>query len=556
MDAARIRPPTGLLLLALWGATAPLATIPAARAEWQQATAQPPRVTKKPTSITLDLGSGVTLDLIVVGAGTFTMGSAVDEPGRGDDEPPHRVSLDSGFAIGRTAVTRGQWERFVAETAYRSEAETGTSGGWGWNGTALEQRPEYTWRNPGFPQDAAHPVCLVTFADAEAFCAWLSRRSGLAVSLPTEAEWEYACRAGTTTAWHDAGPGTPDVTAGDARAAPVAWHTKNAGNGTRPAAASRANAWGLHVGGNVAEWCRDWYGPYPTGPVTDPCQLDPPVGEKPRRVVRGGSWNRDPKNTRSAARFRLDPRSRNADVGFRIVLSTAVEAPDPRATGERAAPEAATAMPVRDGGSRPPSEGRATPGGAVDAKPAAAAPAPVPAPMPAPPPPGAAGGLLGWLFFLSFLAVPFIAVAALVRRLVAGGGGRGVVAPARAAGSPPAHGAAAVSVTDDGFWLRGPWPVGTTVAVSYVVDGTALEDRIVYRPALADGSGGPSPGQFIFTGVRPSDVRAVPTGDAPVTGPTVADDPTATVRGGGPRPYRAEPRSGRRPPPPRRPTAY
>ena len=142
-----------------------------------------------------------------------------------------------------------------------------------------------------------------------------STRCSRVTTLPTEAQWEYACRAGTTGPWHNNG----DETASGA----IAWHKRNAGNTTHPAASTQANPWGLHMGGNVAEWCLDWYGPYPSGPATDPVQMNQNLSDKPRRVLRGGSWSREAKNTRSAARFRADPRSRMADIGFRVVCDVA-----------------------------------------------------------------------------------------------------------------------------------------------------------------------------------------------------------------------------------------
>ena len=146
-------------------------------------------------AVRLPLGGGVDMELVRIESGNFTQGEPVDVR--------REVNLTKPFYIGKFPVTRGQFARFVAATNYRTESEKGVSGGFGWEGGKLVQKKQYTWRTPGFSQTDEHPVVMVDFSDAKAFCSWLSRMSGRTISLPTEAQWEYAARAGTTTpAWH------------------------------------------------------------------------------------------------------------------------------------------------------------------------------------------------------------------------------------------------------------------------------------------------------------------------------------------------------------------
>jgi formylglycine-generating enzyme required for sulfatase activity len=157
----------------------------------------------------------------------------------------------------------------------------------------------------------------VSWDDAQEFCKRASAKCGVTLRLPTEAEWEYACRAGTRTNYHS----------GDAEVdlARVGWYRNNSGNTTHPIGQKEANAFGLHdMHGNVWEWCEDWYSAYPNNPVTDP--TGPATGDD--RVLRGGSWiSKVPVFCRSALRYWLVPDSRYVFIGFRVVLAGASRTP-------------------------------------------------------------------------------------------------------------------------------------------------------------------------------------------------------------------------------------
>jgi formylglycine-generating enzyme len=269
-------------------------------------------------SLSLPLSKDVKLELLLIPSGRFQQGSPATEPKRGQDENQREVTLTRDFYLGKFPVTCIQFDAFVNETHYQTEAERGTSGGFGWDGSALKQDKRFTWQRPGFPQDDQYPVTIISYDDALAFCSWLSRKTGRTFTLPSEAQWEYACRAGSTTAWHN---GDDEQRAGE-----VAWFKPAAQNRTHPVDSFKPSAWGLYISGNVYEWCRDWYAPYPAAPVTDPEQTNATLSDKPRRVLRGGSWMREVQHTRSAARFRNTPGSRNADNGFRV-LTYAAPAP-------------------------------------------------------------------------------------------------------------------------------------------------------------------------------------------------------------------------------------
>ncbi|WP_051946758.1 SUMF1/EgtB/PvdO family nonheme iron enzyme [Verrucomicrobium sp. BvORR106] len=484
-------------------------------------------------ALSLELGNGVTLPVVLIPKGTFMQGSPTDEADRGNDEMQRFVNLTSDFYLGKTAVTVEQFERFVQETGYRTEAESGPSGGFGWAGDTLVQKKEFTWRNPGFTQAPDHPVTIVTYPDAEAFCQWLSKKVKRKVTLPTEAQWEYACRAGTTTAWHNLGD--------EAASNSIAWHKKNAGNQTHPATSSSVNPWGLHIGGNVAEWCLDWYGPYESGPLTDPVQTNQNLSDKPRRVLRGGAWSRDPKNTRSAARYRADARSRNADIGFRVLCSVAEVIPPPAPKPTTNTSSTGGLLPRMEGGSEP-SVGRPT--------------VPVSTTQPAPSPTSSdaqahgttptetKGGPIDFLVGLMCLFCPVIVVGLVIWLVVRAvksknqsatpsasssrGGQSAGAALADALQQPSGSGsgrAPRIRLVEDGFWILVDIARGSTVRYVYRPHGGMdVSGQVQYQP-------GPE-GQYIYTGAKPENVRVTEAGGQPLDDAFVYDsDNRDTQRG-------------------------
>ena len=184
------------------------------------ATAEEPKETGGGKQIAVDLGGNVKLKMVLIPAGEFKMGSGESAQNTAaffnktesldylkaesfeNEHPWHRVRITKPFYLGSFHVTRGQFRQFVEDSGYKTDAEKGERpGAWGWNSEKhlFEFGKDYSWRNPGFQQTDEHPVEDISWNDATAFCRWLSRKEGKTYRLPTEAEWEYACRAGTTT---------------------------------------------------------------------------------------------------------------------------------------------------------------------------------------------------------------------------------------------------------------------------------------------------------------------------------------------------------------------
>jgi len=231
------------------------------------------------------------LEMAYIRPGTFTMGSPASESGRSSDEGPQtQVTLTEGYWLGKTEVTQAQWE-------------------------ALMESIPSKFMGPD------RPVEQVFWSDAMEFCRKLTERErsagrlpeGYEYTLPTEAQWEYACRAGTTGQY-----------GGDGNLDDMGWYRQNSGNTTHPVGQKQANAWGLYdMHGNVWEWCLDWYGNYPGGSVRDPTGPASGTG----RVGRGGGWGSYAIGCRSAFRSGGVSGYRFNGLGFRLALAPQVNQP-------------------------------------------------------------------------------------------------------------------------------------------------------------------------------------------------------------------------------------
>jgi len=274
-----------------------------------------------PVERSIDLGGGVALSMVLVPAGEFVMG---DDSGAPDERPAARMRVAEPFYLGRFEVTNEQFAAF--DPAHDSRIE---------NGDFLQ----FSVQERGYPVNGpAQPVCRVTWVQAAAFCRWLSEKSGERFTLPTEAQWEYACRAGTATPL-SYGPVKADfapyANMADARLRAVdtfGWNLpsgavppwrpaiENVNDGHRvsaPVGVFKPNAWGLHdMHGNVWEWTRTAYRPYPYA-ADDGRDGGQGEGDK---VVRGGSWYDRPARCRSAFRLSYPPWQRVYNVGLRVAM--------------------------------------------------------------------------------------------------------------------------------------------------------------------------------------------------------------------------------------------
>jgi formylglycine-generating enzyme required for sulfatase activity len=282
-----------------------------------------------PNVITNSIG----VKMVLIPAGDFLMGSAESPeelarlfPGTEAawytlEQPQHRVKITQPFAIGQSPVTVREFRAFVDDVGYKTDAET-RGGGDRWTGTEWKLDPEIDWRSPGFVQTDDDPVVLTSWDDAHAYCQWLRGKEGCIYRLPTEAEWEYACRAGSRSRFSF---GDDIKYLGE-----YAWYNENSNDITHPVRQKKPNAWGLHdMHGNVKEWCSDWWGVEYYKQCAGKLAIDP-TGPRAGtlRVKRGGSWVSVARDCRSAYRGLDTAGSRYPYGGFRLARTVSKPAAD------------------------------------------------------------------------------------------------------------------------------------------------------------------------------------------------------------------------------------
>ena len=255
-----------------------------------------------------------------IAAGTFTIGSPADEPGRYSDETQHEVTISQGYYMEATDVTQGEWQSLMGNNPSNFKSCGSNCPveqvSW-WDAVAYANALS---AKEGLQQCYSFSGCSGTPGDGSYTCTGVTfvGLSCTGYRLPTEAEWEYAARAGTTGGTYTGTSTLTDSTEPNSILDPIAWFGGNSGSTTHPVGQKQPNAWGLYdMLGNAWQWCWDWYWDYPSGSVTDP--TGPTTGSG--RVDRGGSWDDDARHARAADREDFDPGFRYYFLGFRLVRS-------------------------------------------------------------------------------------------------------------------------------------------------------------------------------------------------------------------------------------------
>lgn len=257
-------------------------------------------------SLPKDLTDGLGIPFVLIPAGKFEMGSPKGAAEAQEWELPAReVSITRPFYLSQHEVTVGEFRNFVEATGYQTTAEKEGKGGYALVDGSLRRSPNYNWRSPGYVPADNMPVTNVSWFDARAFCEWAGHQEKKDYRLPTEAEWEYACRSGLESSAKGGELGSQ------------AWYAGNSGGQIQPVATKGASAFGTHdMQGNVWEWCSDWFArdAYKTQPSSDP--MGPHFGDG--KVLRGGAFLLEPTMLRAAERFYYPPNFCSPLVGFRV----------------------------------------------------------------------------------------------------------------------------------------------------------------------------------------------------------------------------------------------
>ncbi|MEM8948751.1 MAG: formylglycine-generating enzyme family protein [Pseudomonadota bacterium] len=262
--------------------------------------------------------------MMKITSGIFLMGSPSHENGRYANEGPQRqVTIECPFALGKYEVTRAEFRFFVSANGHEAPECMLADGT-----VRLDDRSR-DWSKPGYKQTEDDPVVCVSWDDAKAYVRWLSEKTGESYRLPSEAEWEYAARAGRATRYFwgdDTGAACAYANGHDRKSKTIsglrydAFPCADDYTETAPVGSFRPDDFGLHdMTGNVWEWVEDaWHASYENAPIDGRAWNEP---NEERRVLRGGSWSYNPRNLRSAARREAPRSSRNVGLGFRVAMT-------------------------------------------------------------------------------------------------------------------------------------------------------------------------------------------------------------------------------------------